>query len=149
MKYITIIIFILLFKQGLTANNNIEILDDKKGSKIANIDKNIYNGRYEWHTENTEASLTVKRLDNGKYKIYGIALWGINNTYGPNIGELDFIAKMQKNTISYKEGKYVLSLKFDNGMIIANELGGANLEFGMNVFFDGKYEKVMKKKLEK
>ena len=101
---------------------------------------------YEWHTENSEASLTIKKLDNGKYKIYGMALWGINNKYGPNIGELDFIAKMHENTISYKEGKYILSLKFDNDMIIATEIGEANLEFGMNVFFDGKFKKVIKKK---
>ena len=45
MKYMTIIIFILLFNQGLTANNNIEICDGKKDSKTVEIDKNIYNGR--------------------------------------------------------------------------------------------------------
>ena len=131
MKNITIIIFILLM------------------SIWSNADSQIYTGEYECHTEHAEASFDIVKLSNNKYKIYGASFFGINSKYGPNFGILDFVAEMKNNTIYYKEGDYELILIFHNNIIEATETGGKNLDFGMNVDFNGKYKKIEKKKTNK
>ena len=105
----------------------------------------IYSGQYEWQTDNSEASLEIKKLSTGKYKVSGEAFYGIKNKYGPNFGILEFIAVMKDNTIRYKYDNYKLILKFSADTIEAEESGDRHPDFGMHVFFSGKFKKVQNK----
>lgn len=99
----------------------------------------IRDGKYE------SAEIKVQRLPDGKYHIDGFALWGTNRERGPNTGDLDFVAELYDNRIDYTWGHpgrepYEASLEFENGKLIVSENNWVGM-FGMNVTFQGEYQK--------
>lgn len=102
-------------------------------------------GHYIRDGEFESAELKVKRLPDGRYHISGLALWGKQREYGPNLGELDFIGEVSGDTIEYSrtypEGKeYRAWLRFANECLEVTEDNWLGI-FGMNVNFSGTYEK--------
>lgn len=91
------------------------------------------------------AELTVTLLEDGTYHVHGIALWGLQREYGPNTGELDFIARVEDDTMQFisefnPDSPYRATLHFgDNGLSVTEEnwIG----MFGLNVMFTGEYGK--------
>lgn len=103
-------------------------------------------GHYIRAGEYESAELKVQHLTDGRYHVVGTALWGTHREYGPNIGDLDFIAELHGDTIEYRwpypgeEREYHALLRFtENGLDVTEEnwLG----IFGMNVNFSGRYDK--------
>ena len=107
------------------------------------------NGVYAWSSKNAEADISIRLLydgqgDHKKYLVYGTALYGTQNEYGPNIGEIHFITSVINNqfkweTASSGDDKYVFNAYIEGNKIIVSEDGIC--PFGMNVFFSGTYEK--------
>jgi hypothetical protein len=103
-------------------------------------------GRYVRQGLYDEAELQVQRLDDGRLHVIGFAVWGTSRPFGPNTGELDFVAPLAEgNSLALTEptssGDYQLSLQFADGQLVAAEdytIG----RFGMNVTFEGIYEKM-------
>lgn len=106
----------------------------------------IISGHYVRDGEFESADIKVQRLTDGKYHIDGLALWGKAREYGPNIGDLDFIAELiNGDTIEYSLGhpgreSYKAIFKFENGKLTISEDNWVGM-FGMNVCFQGQYHK--------
>ncbi len=105
----------------------------------------IISGHYIRDGEFESADIKVKRLPDGKYHIDGLALWGKTREYGPNIGDLDFIAELHGNTIEYSwagsnREPYKAVFKFQDKMLTIFEENWMGM-FGMNVCFQGQYHK--------
>ena len=101
-------------------------------------------------TTNASAEISLTPLSDSlegsaRYAVTGYALWGEDRESGPNIGDFDFIASVYDGVIDYQKtvhnGKiYSLRLVLKNGRMLVNEENVIGL-YGMNVFFDGEYEK--------
>lgn len=109
-------------------------------------------GKYIRPCEYAPAELVVSRLLDGRYHVSGWAYWGVTREFGPNMGNLDFVAELEKNTITYSwypdwddsgERKvYTAHLKFSpEGLVITEENAHETAIFGMNVCFEGEYAK--------
>ena len=108
------------------------------------LDQNI-SGKYLRETEEERAELEIKVLPYRRVHVTGISDWGTTQGYGPNIGELDFVAELRNGRIIYSEkiGKgqyYKLKLTPKKNSLSAKEQGGP-AKFGMNVTFAGEYKK--------
>lgn len=104
----------------------------------------IFSGSYIRENAEEKSKLTISYLGDSRIEVKGFSIWGKQNTFGPNIGDIEFITEIKGNKAIYKvafgNSEYSLSLEFINGKIIATE----NLPhgmFGMNVRFEGEYEK--------
>ncbi|MGH8462484.1 MAG: hypothetical protein ACRESS_12830 [Stenotrophobium sp.] len=96
-------------------------------------------------SKNEEADLQVKNIPGGRVHVTGTALWGTDNKYGPNIGQLDFVASVHNGRVHYSDrhgsGKgYNLEIQFNKHGLTATEKG-PNGDFGLNVTFEGEYRK--------
>jgi hypothetical protein len=104
----------------------------------------IFSGKYIREGVDEKATLDVTYLGENKVAIKGIALWGIQDTFGPKMGELDFVSEAQGNTATYTttfgNNEYLLTLEFLNNSLIAKEKIALGM-FGMNVRFEGEYKK--------
>jgi hypothetical protein len=102
-------------------------------------------GHYIRDGEFESAELKVELLADGRFHISGLALWGKQHKFGPNLGELDFIGELAEDTIEYSGaylgGKsYRAWLRFTNGHLVVTEENWLGI-FGMNVNFSGTYAK--------
>ena len=102
-------------------------------------------GHYIRSGEFESAELKVQRLSDGTYHVSGLALWGKTREHGPNMGDLDFVAELIGNSITYSwqyasGGEYVATFIFKNGGLEVTEENWVGI-FGMNVNFSGQYEK--------
>lgn len=103
-------------------------------------------GHYVREDEISSAELQIWELLNGNIRVTGIALWGTDREYGPNIGELDFETVLNDDIAVYTdptvhEEEYNLEINFKpNGLTAYEEyvIG----YFGMNVSFEGEYKKI-------
>ena len=99
-------------------------------------------GHYERNGENDQASLDVTMLPGNRVKVDGIALWNIkNDKYGPNIGELDFEAPLENDTVTWTDADgYRITIRFSRkaAEVTEHEVDG---HFGHNVTFAGHYER--------
>jgi hypothetical protein len=86
------------------------------------------------------AELKVERMADGRYHVFGLALWGKHLEFGPHLGELDFIAPISGDTMEYLREKYHAILRFSNERLMVTEENCVGI-FGMNVNFRGEYEK--------
>jgi hypothetical protein len=103
-------------------------------------------GKYLRETEDERAELEIKTLPKSRVRVTGISNWGTTQKYGPNIGELDFVADIRNGCIRYSEkiGKgqyYILQLTPTRMGLLAKEEHG-EAKFGLNVTFEGEYKKV-------
>ena len=105
-------------------------------------------GHYIRAGEYESAELKVQRLTDGRYHVTGTALWGTHREYGPNIGDLDFIAELTGDTIEYRwpypseDKEYRAYLRFSEGGLSVTEENWVGI-FGMNVTFAGEYDKAL------
>lgn len=102
-------------------------------------------GHYIREGEHDSADLKVRLMSDDHYHISGLALWGEGRKFGPNLGELDFIAKMIDGQINHildnpNRNPYRIVLDFSDGYIRVTEEPSPGF-FGMNVSFAGKYKK--------
>jgi hypothetical protein len=97
-------------------------------------------GHYERNGENDQASLDVTTLSGDRVKVTGIALWNTKNEkYGPNIGELDLVATMKNDTLTWSAADgYTITIRFSRKALDVTE-HAADGHFGMNVTFVGHY----------
>ena len=80
-------------------------------------------GHYERNGDNEQASLDVTMLEGGRVKVSGLALWNTKNEkYGPNIGELEFEAPLQNDTViwSAPDG-YRIAIRFSRKALDVTE----------------------------
>jgi hypothetical protein len=102
-------------------------------------------GHYILAGRQESAEVHVKRLDDGTFHVSGLALWGKERSYGPNTGELNFIAPLVENALTYtwrhSEGRtYKAVFTFAPGRLAVSEENWPGV-FGMNVRFSGNYER--------
>lgn len=102
-------------------------------------------GHYIRDGEFESAELDVRLIGRNRVKVEGFALWGKTRYYGPNIGELDFEAPLRNNRVRYRKkyekNTYELKLTFRESGLTAQENFAIGF-FGLNVTFQGEYEKV-------
>lgn len=113
------------------------------GEAKASVDPIV--GHYIRGGDFESAELKIERLADGRYHVYGIALWGKTRERGPNMGELDFISELIAGDISYSwrypaSDEYIAKLHFVDGRLEVTERNWVGM-FGMNVNFNGDYEK--------
>jgi hypothetical protein len=82
-----------------------------------------------------------------RYYVYGLAFWGTDRLYGPNIGELSQLVSMSKpgefwgHDYTFKRDEpYKLEMKFDGDQLTVKEKNWTGL-YGMNVTFEGEYRR--------
>jgi hypothetical protein len=102
-------------------------------------------GHYIRGSDFESAELKISRLADGRYHVSGLALWGNTHEYGPNLGELDFIATLLGDTLeyswSYPDGKqYKAHFRFSTEGLTVSEENWTGI-FGLNVNFTGEYSK--------
>jgi hypothetical protein len=97
-------------------------------------------GHYERNGENDQASLDVTTLSGDRVKVTGIALWNTKNEkYGPNIGELEFVATLKNDAVSWSDRDgYTITIRFSRKALDVTE-HAAGGHFGMNVTLVGHY----------
>lgn len=107
------------------------------------IDIKQVSGHYLWEAANSTAELDVRATDHNKVEISGLAFWGVNNQYGPNIGQIDFKESLIGNDIHYLDTStgYEMHISFTQNGLTVHEVNNTN-QFGMNVGFAGKFRQV-------
>jgi hypothetical protein len=102
-------------------------------------------GRYVRVGDFDSAELKVEDLGEGRVRITGLALWGKGREYGPHIGELLFETTLLNNGANFVQkvgdATYSLQLQFFGDGLLAKERYVVGY-FGMNVSFDGLYQRV-------
>jgi len=102
-------------------------------------------GRYVRVGDFDSAELKVEDLGEGRVRITGLALWRKGREYGPHIGELLFETTLLNNGADFVQkvgdATYSLQLQFFGDGLLAKERYVVGY-FGMNVSFDGLYQRV-------
>lgn len=103
-------------------------------------------GQYIREIGRESAEVRVSRLQDGRFHVGGLALWGVDREYGPNLGELDFIGELDGQSIAYRwehgDGSvYRAVLTFRVNGLSVEEENWVGVH-GMNVTFAGDYERV-------
>jgi hypothetical protein len=104
------------------------------------LDLTGISGHYLWETGNASAELDINVLGNNIVSVAGFALWGTQNPYGPNIGQLDFKGTLLGDVLHYKypDSEYAMKMLFTpDGITVEEE--NVQGQFGMNVTFAGDF----------
>jgi len=113
--------------------------------KFEGVTVDIYSGRYERGNDFESSELDIKYIGDNLIQVRGFALWGKTREFGPNIGELDFIAEVQGNKVMFTDKlfneEYRLELTFYGQKLAAEEKYIVGY-FGMNASFEGEYYKL-------
>jgi hypothetical protein len=140
--------------KGLTSNevshfkNELEqyIIENWRKPILGNdkITIDIFTGIYYRGSEFESSELEITYLGGNLIQVKGLALWGKNKEYGPNIGQLDFVAELNLNKAIFAdklyEKEYCLELEFLGDTLKAKETMVVGY-FGMNSSFGGMYSK--------
>lgn len=111
--------------------------------EICNLPPANIEGSYNRPNEFSPAYIRITKT-NGEdmYHIKGEAYWGASRFYGPNTGQIDFVAKFDGREIFYNERigekDYRCQIKVYNSSIDVEETYGMQ---GHNVTFTGKYSR--------
>lgn len=91
------------------------------------------------------AELTVERVNPSRVRVTGLALFGLDHKYGPNIGELDCEIDLQGGVGLYSlddgQTKYWAEFHFSGGGAVIRERYSTGM-FGMGASFDGVYRRI-------
>ena len=103
-------------------------------------------GRYVRESNSDSAELNVSLAEGDRVRVAGLALWGRTNPHGPNVGQIDFEARLHLNKVvfrddQYPQGPYTLALTFTETGATAEEQAAPGY-FGVNVSFAGEYRRV-------
>lgn len=94
--------------------------------------------------DSAEIQISRTRLSSDRYHVSGLALWGEKRPGGPNLGELDFSANLERSVIEHEDNAgmdtYRIRMKFDGPRMVVTE-ENAHGTFGMNVHFEGEYRR--------
>ncbi|OGP51268.1 MAG: hypothetical protein A2Y79_03565 [Deltaproteobacteria bacterium RBG_13_43_22] len=136
---------VLQFKEELIKSINMAFSGPVFFGEATDLGADSITGHYIRDGKYESAEIKVKRLPDDKYHIEGIALWGTDREHGPNIGDLNFVAELHDNQINFTwrapgREPYKVLLKFKNGKLIITEKNWVGI-FGMNVAFQGEYQK--------
>lgn len=100
--------------------------------------------KYERGNDFESANLEIKYLGNNKIHVNGMSLWGKTHEFGPNIGELDFVADLVNNKAKfedkYLDKNYKIEIEFKSSKLIVKEENSSGY-FGLNACFAGEYTK--------
>lgn len=114
---------------------------------LADYDEQNRSGRYVWETSNAQAEITISETSQtDAYQISGFALWGTDRAFGPNQGEIDFIAELIDDTFTYEKDtgtydQYSIVIRFIDDVTLTVKEESARPVHGMNVTFNGEYSK--------
>jgi hypothetical protein len=81
------------------------------------------------------------------FHVDGFALWGEDRPFGPNMGDIQFAADLENNTLTFETQKldgeiYRMALQFvGDGTLHIQEENWLGM-YGMNVSFEGTYHRV-------
>lgn len=99
---------------------------------------------------NDSAEITLTPLlDNlegsARYAVTGFALWGTHREWGPNLGDFAFVGEFRDGRIEHSEPHfdgetYSIILSFDGRTLRVEEKNWIG-RYGMNVHFEGEYER--------
>ena len=121
-------------------------MDVRFGEAVAARSEGIDGQYIRIDSGSSSAELTIQQLPSGDIRVIGVALWGTNREYGPNIGTLDFLAELDGDSALFEDHllggdrPYLARLTFADGSLTVDEENSAGY-FGMNVFFAGTYAK--------
>lgn len=105
----------------------------------------IFTGSYYRGNEFESSELEVTFLGGNLIHVKGDSFWGKTSEYGPIIGQLDFVTELEINKAIFKDKlfdeEYSLELVFKGNKLTVIEEYVAGY-FGMNVSFDGEYDKL-------
>jgi len=125
-----------------------QFINDNWNSPIiekGEIKVDIFTGSYTRGNEFEGADLEVTFLGGKTIHVKGFATWGRTREYGPNIGQLDFVAEVEINKALFADKlfdeEYKLELDFLGDRLIANETYVTGY-FGHNASFGGEYYKL-------
>jgi hypothetical protein len=108
------------------------------------ISVDIFSGHFERSGEFESSTLEIRFIGNNLIQVKGFALWGKTREFGPNIGELDFVAEIKGNRAMFVDKlfdeEYSLQLEFQGERLVAKE-NYITGYFGMNANFGGLYLK--------
>lgn len=118
-------------------------------AEIADLRPDNISGHYVRESQHESAELEVSLLDENRVRVTGLALWGTTRKYGPNIGELDFEAPIERGLVQFRDQtwkgeEYLLELTFENERLVAGEHCSGSY-FGLNVSFGGEYQRVYRR----
>lgn len=108
------------------------------------ISVDVFSGKYSHSRENASADVEIKYIGGNVLQIQGMAFWGTESEFGPNIGELDCIAVLDGNKAIFKDKfhdeEYILEVTFLGSKISIsdNYIMGY---YGNGVSFTGEYFK--------
>jgi len=104
------------------------------------IDITDISGHYVWEAGNSTAELDIRATSHDEIEVSGLAFWGTNSPYGPNIGQLDFKASLSNNAVAYVDPNsgYEMHILFTHKGLSVKEKNIAG-QFGMNVSFGGDF----------
>lgn len=82
---------------------------------------------------------------NPRYAVTGLALWGAEREFGPNLGDLAFLGTLHDGQIEHREVRWddqphILRMTFSNGGLTVEEENEIGV-YGMGVSFRGDYER--------
>jgi hypothetical protein len=124
-----------------------EITNHWSLSTLTEVIVDIYSGTYTRDGEIDGSTLVVRYLGNQVVSVTGLALYGKTMEFGPNIGEVDFVSALVKNTTSFADNvgstEYKLDLTFLADRLICSE-NSFGMYHGAGVTFAGVYKRVVK-----
>lgn len=83
------------------------------------------------------------------FHVWGSAFWGATRKFGPNMGDIDFVARLTRNKIEYRQADvegadaHHIQLLFKDGKLHVTEENSFGLH-GQNVSFQGEYSRANK-----
>lgn len=104
----------------------------------------IFSGKYFHVRKNAEANIEIKYVGGNLLQISGMSFYGTEREYGPNMGELDCIAKIEDNKAvfidKFEDEEYKLEITFLGSRVLIedNYIMGY---YGVGVCFNGEYYK--------
>jgi hypothetical protein len=100
-------------------------------------------GVYRAEVGESSAELEVQEDGEGRYRVKGIAFYGISSNLGPNIGELDATGRIEGDCLVATMRDYFLSLRLAPPGVVGEEtMPHGRSPFGLNVSFAMSYTKV-------
>lgn len=99
-------------------------------------------GLYRKEGDNTSAEIEISFDKSGQFEVSGLAFWGKKSLSGPHTGEIEASAILDGDQLKIEQGGYELVVKRSAGGIVAIEPRLSTAPFGLNVTFEGAYDRV-------
>lgn len=108
------------------------------------ISRDVFSGKYSHSRENASADIEITYIGGNVMQVQGMAFWGTESEFGPNIGELDCIAVLDGNKATFKDKfhdeEYIFEITFLGSKIFISDNNIMGY-YGNGVCFTGEYYK--------